>query len=258
MNLIILGSGTSVPSKKRKSSSYLLEIDGVVNLIDCGPGALHQLAHTQYTTKDISNIFISHTHLDHISDLFTIFFANRYYVQKNSICNSFMVYSSKENINVLKNIDKIHRYLTYDDNNKYEFIELNNGDSIEYEQFKLFTLSTIHSKGSLMFKFVDRKNLSFVYAGDTGLCENLCEISFNVDYLLIECSLPDSISLETHMTPYKVRELAKASKPKNIILTHFYPEIDKTDELFVLKDELIKKYGINVIISSDLMSLELR
>ena len=70
MRLTILGSGTSVASKIRKSPGYLLEINGTLNLLDCGPGIIHQLAHTQYIIQDISNIFISHVHLDHVNELF--------------------------------------------------------------------------------------------------------------------------------------------------------------------------------------------
>ena len=69
MKLIILGSGTCVPSLKRNSpSNYVLVGDKQI-LVDCGPGTLLQLERIGLSYKEIDIVCISHYHNDHISDL---------------------------------------------------------------------------------------------------------------------------------------------------------------------------------------------
>ena len=69
MKLIVLGSGTCVPSLKRSAPAYYLEAEGKQILIDCGGGTLLQLEKIGKSYKDIDAVFITHTHPDHIADL---------------------------------------------------------------------------------------------------------------------------------------------------------------------------------------------
>ena len=256
MRLTILGSGTSVASKIRKSPGYLLEINGTLNLLDCGPGIIHQLAHTQYIIQDISNIFVSHVHLDHVNELFMLFFSNRYHVLKNKTRKTFKVFSSEYNIKFLLNVEKFYRKWIYDPVNKYIFVPLKNMYIVDFEGFKVVTLSTYHTEGSLMFKFI-LGNKVFLYAGDTGLCQNLIDFSQNVDYLLIECSLPSEYKVDTHMDPKKLFQLIERSSPKNVILTHFYPEMDEHIEEIEQLRLKARNVGTNVIVSKDLMKVDI-
>ena len=70
MKLIILGSGTCVPSIERASPSSLLEIGNKKILLDMGAGSLRQLAKVDpiyYRKIDI--VYFSHRHTDHTADL---------------------------------------------------------------------------------------------------------------------------------------------------------------------------------------------
>lgn len=77
MKLIVLGSGTCVPSLKRNAPGYYLEAAGLQILVDCGSGTLLQLERAKKSYKDIDAVFITHTHPDHISDLISLIHANR-------------------------------------------------------------------------------------------------------------------------------------------------------------------------------------
>ena len=69
MLLKILGSGTCVISLKRSSPANYLKIGEKEILVDCGPGTLTQLEKAGVSYKDIDMVFITHYHIDHISDL---------------------------------------------------------------------------------------------------------------------------------------------------------------------------------------------
>ena len=69
MLLKILGSGTCMISLKRSSPANYLKIGEKQILVDCGPGTLTQLEKAGVPYKDIDMVFITHYHIDHISDL---------------------------------------------------------------------------------------------------------------------------------------------------------------------------------------------
>jgi ribonuclease BN (tRNA processing enzyme) len=68
MEIIILGSGTTVPHPQRASPSVAVFIDEQFLLLDIGPGTVRQLAHAGLTHEDIDYIAISHFHPDHTAD----------------------------------------------------------------------------------------------------------------------------------------------------------------------------------------------
>ena len=78
MELIILGSGTCVPSLKRGSSGLVVKVDGKIILIDSGSGTLERLLKAGITYRDVDVICYTHVHPDHISDLVPFLFTCRY------------------------------------------------------------------------------------------------------------------------------------------------------------------------------------
>jgi len=78
MNIKILGTGTSIPSLKRLSSSYLVTIGDYRILIDAGPSVVRRLLEFGFTVEDIDLIIITHFHVDHTADLSTFLFACNY------------------------------------------------------------------------------------------------------------------------------------------------------------------------------------
>ena len=69
MKLIVLGSGTCVPSLKRNAPGYYIEAEDYRILVDCGSGTLLQLERAGRNYKDLDAVFITHRHPDHFADL---------------------------------------------------------------------------------------------------------------------------------------------------------------------------------------------
>ena len=68
MKIILLGTGTPAPSLTRQSSGYLLDLGSDVIVMDHGPGAHHRLLEAGYSPTDVTHLFLSHVHYDHILD----------------------------------------------------------------------------------------------------------------------------------------------------------------------------------------------
>jgi ribonuclease Z len=68
VNLHILGAGTPQPLAERWGSSYALEFDDHVVMVDCGPAATHKLLRAGLWLVDVEWLFFTHHHSDHNCD----------------------------------------------------------------------------------------------------------------------------------------------------------------------------------------------
>lgn len=66
--LHILGAGTPQPLAERWGSSYALEFDEHLVMVDCGPAATHKLLRQDLWITDVEWLFFTHHHSDHNCD----------------------------------------------------------------------------------------------------------------------------------------------------------------------------------------------
>jgi ribonuclease BN (tRNA processing enzyme) len=116
----------------------------------------------------------------------------------------------------------------------------------------LKSIPVIHNRESLAYR-LETDSRSFVVSGDTDVCENLVNISRNADMLLCESSTPDEIKREGHLTPSLAGRIASEARVKKLVLTHFYPECDKTD----IAKQCFKTYDGPLFLAEDLMKFYL-
>ena len=92
---------------------------------------------------------------------------------------------------------------------------------------------------------------------DTIPCKNCVKAAKNSDLLIAEATFSDELKekarLFKHLTAAQSAQIAKTSKSKKLILTHFSQRYKSLDE--ILKET--KKEFRNVEVANDLMSLEI-
>ena len=245
MKLIILGSGTCVPSLKRSAPANFLKILNNNILVDCGSGALHQLIKVGLSYKDIDFVFITHFHPDHICELNALILALSHtpdYDRKKDLVlvgpTGFKKYYDQK-------IGQKPRPNTYhikirEIKKKMKF----NGFAVEAEK-------TIHSDESIAYKFTE-KNKILTISGDCDFDNNLITFSKNSNLLLIECSFPNEMKKVGHLIPSECGKIAKQAKVKKLVLTHLYltsPEIIRLNQT--------KKIFKNTILAEDLLTINI-
>ena len=78
VRVIILGSGTGLPSSFRGSASIVFHYQGRWFLFDIGPGTLRQLTRIGIDHSRIEAIWVTHFHPDHTADLIHLIFATKH------------------------------------------------------------------------------------------------------------------------------------------------------------------------------------
>src|SRR5262249_4386972 len=66
MIVYFLGTGAGLPAPGATNCCYLVRAGGCPLLIDCGPAVLQQLDAAGLTPGDVTHLFLTHRHGDHI------------------------------------------------------------------------------------------------------------------------------------------------------------------------------------------------
>lgn len=249
MRLTILGSGTAAPLLNRNCAGYLLQINGQKFLLDSGAGTIRRLLELKIDLFDIEHIFYTHLHNDHINDLGAIIWSNIYGGTRRKPLNLYGPGGFKDYFDILLNKLLKPSRLNY----KISVRELRNS-IIKINNIKIKTNETVHSSTtkSIMYR-IEHGNSSFVYTGDTDYCNEIIKLAENADVLMTECSFPDNKKAKGHLTPSLAGRLAAEAKVKTLVLTHFYPEVLKTN----IKKACSMEFNGRIILAKDKMGLKI-
>lgn len=226
MQLTVVGSGTAAPEAERAASCYALEAGSSLVLLDCGPGALHNMARFDVPWHRITHLCLTHFHTDHVGDVPALLFALRYGRQP----------PRKEPLVVLgpRGLRRFFRRLAaafgeYIEKPGFplELVEMQPGVWLPIDDVaRLSATPTPHTDASVAFR-IERADRALGYTGDTGYDVDVGAFFQHVDLLIAECSLPDDLAMESHLTPSRVAALARVALPRRLLLTHMYPQLDR-------------------------------
>lgn len=249
MKLTILGSGTCVPSLERSAPGYFLEVDEKKILIDCGSGTVRRLLEAGIDYKNIDVICLTHFHPDHFIDVVALLHAINYaHVSGFKRTKELVILGPEGAKEFFDNIIfKIAGTKPWKDPYKIRIEEVK--EKIVLDKLEIKTAETDHFKNTA-FRF-NFNNKSLTYFGDTGYNENIVNLSKNSDLLILECSTIKAV--EGHLNPELCGKIASQAKVKQLVLTHFYPEMDKIN----IKNEVSKYFDGEIIIAKDLMKITL-
>ncbi len=252
MQLIILGSGTSIPMIQRGSPSLLFYADEGPVLLDLGPGSLRQLCRVGVPFEKVNQIFISHFHPDHAGDLVHLLFATRNpSVLRNR--EPFVILGPQGLRDFLRKLQKAfgHWLDISAEIMIVDELSLEKQDRRKFPSFEVVSQPLKHTANSLAYRIELSSGKSFVHSGDTGFCSEIIEIARGADLLILECAFPEDQGGEGHLTPSEAGQIGALAKVRKLVLLHFYPETLKTD----VAGECRKTYGGELILGRDLLHL---
>ena len=224
--LIIIGSGTGIPSLRRGSPGLVILSDNTKLLIDSGPGALRKMLEVGITYQDIDVLLYTHIHPDHVSDLVHILFACKYADlprEKELFCiggPGFRPYFEK-----LKNL-----YGPWIEPKSYRLtVKEISEEPLFCRDLRILSKPMAHISESVGYRIEFKDERSIAISGDTDYCQNIIDLGSEVDLLILECSFPDGKKVEGHLTPSLAGRIALESHCRRLLLTHLYPVCDRFD-----------------------------
>lgn len=224
MRVTVLGTGAALATGDRVQTGILLEEAeaGTTLLLDCGSGVLHRLAGIGCDPTEIDAVLLTHTHLDHVSDLPGLVKAR--WMADSSGTPIVGPPGTRQEITPLFELD--------DQSDRVDIAEFSAGDCPGDEvaldaavpaSLAVWATPTIHSRTGVAYRFGDR----FGFSGDTEAAPALLEFFDGVDVLVHDCAHPPGGEPDNHPTPEALADALEMASPDihRLYLTHLYPEI---------------------------------
>ncbi len=250
IRITFLGTGSILPQPNRYCASLLIETSKEKILVDAGPGTLHRLHEVGIAPQDLTYLFFTHFHPDHISDLVPILFALR---NTRDLPETTMlrIWGPRGFINFLHGLEIAYGKWMHSNSEYFKYYELKRR-LLDFPGFRLIWGKVIHKNESVGFRFeINGKVISI--SGDSGYCQELIRLSREADVAILECSFPDERAVEGHLSPSLAAKIAQEAGAKQLVLTHFYPGTVNDHTLKVAQ----KYFQGPVSLAKDLFTLEL-
>ncbi|XP_070158623.1 ribonuclease Z, mitochondrial [Polyergus mexicanus] len=242
--IIMLGTGSSVPSKVRNTSGILLRVDKNHSmLLDCGEGTFGQIAkiYGKYKMdniiKTIKAVYISHPHADHHIGLVG-FLKGRKKVTQDPLYLFAPAYIAMWLRSYHRRFEPILHQMTLIPNNEF-FLDTHNPAEYKYQNmYKTLNVQAVkttyvkHCSYSFGISVTLNNGKKIVYSGDTMPCENLVKLGQDCDLLIHEATMEDDLlkeaKIKLHSTTSQAIQAGEQMRSKFTLLTHFsqrYPVI---------------------------------
>jgi len=223
MEVKVLGSVSPYSKGIHNCPGYLVSNNDTKILLDCGNG-ITRLMNIEDDLKNLT-IIISHLHKDHYGELLSIGYASYVYKELGYIKKRIPVYIPKDetaDFSYLNNFGNEHflEFIYYDETSKLTINDIKINFSLNPHQVKTYSIR------------LKKDDSVLVYSGDTGYKNNSLE-TFAKEANLLICEstfLKGQVKKDDyHLYAYEAALIAKKAKVYKLLLTHFWPEIDKQE-----------------------------
>jgi ribonuclease BN (tRNA processing enzyme) len=256
MQLVVLGSGTSVFHPRRAAAAFWLQTNAGSVLLDCSADAPHRMAEENLDWINLDAIWISHLHLDHCAGLAPFLFGIKWAKGIENRRQPLKIFGCQGIEKLLRTIDESHRYKLFEQPFTVEIHEIEPTDGTRsldlLAGLSMETISTPHRPESLAIRISDESGATLVYSSDTGDSNELADFAQGADLLILECSFYRDKPTPKHLELADAMRLAQIAQPGELLLTHLYPEWDGID----LELEARKLWAGKTIAARDGLRLE--
>lgn len=252
MRLVVLGSGTCVPSGERNSSGYWVEAGALKVRLDCGAGTVHAMARYGLDWEALTHQVISHFHIDHVGELPALLFAFKYGRWKPRARELELVGPSGLEY-LLSSFVGLYKMKLLEQEFPVRVREVEPGGALDLGHgATLRTAKSPHTAESLAVR-VETGGKAIGYTGDTAPSDELVELFRGADALVAECSFTDDNKGTKHLIAAEVADLARKAGVRTLVATHSYfdPQAER------LAERLARGFDGEVVIASDGLVVEL-
>ena len=254
--VMILGSGGPVAtSRGRAGSSLLIFVDKIPTLlIDSGSGSFKSLALSGATLTDTHQLLYTHLHIDHTSDMSamvkTLFFhrlgaglllppaINFYGPDSNVPAYDAMSAYIDGHYNTVSGVERyLHGFANAFFGGQSPFVPVGHdlpfdtGSDVisdvltDHTGVSVKSIPVFHGGTPSVAYRIEYKGKSIVWTGDTNSStDNIIKLAKGSDVLIYDTAILENpvpeFLLNFHTTPTRIGEVAAATMPKKLVLSH--------------------------------------
>lgn len=216
-------------------------------LVDVGFGVLTNLLKSRTGLNEIKELYITHTHSDHIGDFTGLIWAMAMEGRKEKL----RVICSSSAASSLKKILKLQS------TPKSGFVKFQIEFASPEKKNVLFQDST-HDPKNLAFRF-KVNHTDFVYTGDTAKDEKISKFAHGSEMLIHDATFlsgQESLAkLTNHSTARQAGEIAAMADVDRLVLTHIAPSNQGLDDRYI--SEAQSQFKGEVIVAKDWLTIDL-
>jgi ribonuclease BN (tRNA processing enzyme) len=228
--LIVLGGASAGPGPRQGCSGYLVMVDRTRLVLDLGPGTLVELRQ-QAEMADLDAIVISHMHVDHMLDLFALWWGWIHNpVPLPRLLPLWLPPGGRdallETARTLAGPDDVAQLTT----KVFDLREYDPDEPLTIGDATVRFTPTRHYIPCWAIRVSDNDGHSLVYTADNGDAADLLPFVTGADVLVAEASLlappADPNAFRGVSTAAEVAALARDAGVETLVLTHIWPEHD--------------------------------
>jgi ribonuclease BN (tRNA processing enzyme) len=243
LKVTLLGTGVGIPQPGRSQAAILIENEKPL-LLDCGAGTLLRLDQAGVNIEALDMVFLTHLHLDHVSDLLAL--ANARYLSQLPGLEIYGPEGTEIYFKIVRS--------AYPNLEKMEVMvhEVRPMDSFSCKGSDVFAEEARHSITALAYR-IEAEDKVVVYSGDTEPSPRVASLADGADLLIHECSFPEPFDVTCHSTPRKLGNVLRNVNIRQVVLTHLYPQAQGYEEEMA---EQVGELGqVPVVTGWDMMTL---
>src|SRR4029453_16923284 len=211
MKLTILGSGTGVPNGSRNSAGYFVEMPDARLMMDCGAGTVHSLARFGVPWEQMTHLFISHFHVDHVGELASLFFAFRYGM-KTERSEPLTVIGPVGLDRVIEGLRSAFGAKIFEPKFPLNLRMVSPGECVQLGiDSSLSVTRSVHTSESLAVR-IECKGRALCYTGDTAYDAELARFFSGAELLIAQCSFLQPREDARHLSVGETARLAALAK----------------------------------------------
>jgi ribonuclease Z len=271
LNVTLLGTGNPRPSVQRFGPSMLVEAGKQKLLFDCGRGATQRLYQLQIPFAEVTALFLTHLHSDHIVGIPDLYLTG--WIMGRIL--PLQVWGPAGTRQMMSHLEQGYEFDIHIRRDVDEKLpgqgavvvakDINQGVVYQHGDVKVTAFAVDHGLVKPTFAYrVDFARHSVVLSGDTRYSENLVRFSQGTDVLIHEVLDPEAYSaadqvfsperkqkvIAHHTTPEQAGTVFSQVKPKLAVYSHIVP-VDVPN----LVAHTRKTYSGPLEVGEDLMNL---
>lgn len=287
MKIKLLGSGTPAPSLERQGSGYAVEIGDDLMVFDHGPGAHWRFLQAGYRARDVTHVFLTHYHYDHILDFprlaltrwdhgapdqapLKVFGPN----PLQQILDGFFgeagafgpdIYARTQSP-ASQSVFKVRGGNGPRPGPSFDSRQVAPGDAVEGTGWRVTVGPTQHVQPTLDCTCyrIETADGVLIYSGDTGgVFEPFIDFATGADVLIL---MNHFLSGQEIGPEYRRMsgshldnaEVAKKAGVGMLLLTHIQPDLDKPSIRERMVAEMARIYDGPIVVGEDLMDIPMR